>query len=303
MTNIVIAYDGSDYAETIFTELQRAGLPAEVKAHVVAVTDSWAIPLSARGGEASELHAAEEDRAEQGADALAEQGAARVRELFPAWEVVAIGTVGSAARSIVRQAAEASAELIFIGSHSRSAVGRFFLGSVSQKVASEAACSVHICRPNTPKSPALRLVVAVDGSEASENAVAAVAKRSWPAGTAVAAVNVLQPPRADVSHLPPADAAEIERQFDARLNWLNAVLGSAQKEFEKSGLAAETHLLDGEPKSTLQEWSENWGADCLFIGASGLHHAGSPALGTVASALAARAHCSVEIVRPSASRP
>lgn len=33
-------------------------------------------------------------------------------------------------------------------------------------------------------------------------------------------------------------------------------------------------------------------ADCLFIGASGLPS------GTVASALAVRAHCSVEIVRP-----
>ena len=46
------------------------------------------------------------------------------------------------------------------------------------------------------------------------------------------------------------------------------------------------------------EWAERWNADCLFIGASGLHHPDTETLGTVASALAVRAHCSVEIVRP-----
>lgn len=44
--------------------------------------------------------------------------------------------------------------------------------------------------------------------------------------------------------------------------------------------------------------AEQWNADCLFIGASGLQHPATETLGTVASALAVRAHCSVEIVRP-----
>lgn len=304
MKTIVIAYDGSECAEAIFTELQRAGLPAQVKAHVVSVTDSWAVPLpslsassSITEGSAESSVPTEEAEALRGADAMAARGADRLRTLFPAWEVAAIGAGGSVARAILRLAADVSADMILIGSQSRSAVGRFFLGSVSQKVAGEARCSVRICRPHTPSGETLRLLVAVDGSRASEGAVLEVAERAWPAGTAVAAVNVIQPPRRPVADLPPAYAAEIERQHGARMEWLENVLSAAHQQLEQAGLAVERHSLDGEPKSTLLEWAERWKADCFFLGASGLHHADSTALGTVASALTVRAHCPVEIVR------
>jgi nucleotide-binding universal stress UspA family protein len=177
-------------------------------------------------------------------------------------------------------------------------VGRFFLGSVSQKVVSDASCSVCICRPRSQSGAAARLLVPVDGSAASQAAVRSVAKRAWRTGTVVAVVNVIEPPlRAGLGGLPPDDAAEIWRQHEARLNWLGTVTADAQLQLASAGLAAERHSLEGEPKSTLLEWAERWNAHCLFVGASGLHHAGTGTLGTVASALAVRAHCSVEIVR------
>ena len=37
-------------------------------------------------------------------------------------------------------------DLIVVGSHGRSALGRFMLGSVSQKVVTEAHCSVRVAR-------------------------------------------------------------------------------------------------------------------------------------------------------------
>ncbi|MEO6787913.1 MAG: universal stress protein, partial [Chthoniobacteraceae bacterium] len=118
------------------------------------------------------------------------------------------------------------------------------------------------------------------------------------AGTTVAVVNVIDPPlRAGLDKLPPEDAAEIRRQHQARLGWLEMVALAAQRDLESAGLATERHSLDGEPKSTLLAWAESWNADCLFIGASGLHHPATETLGTVASALAVRAHCSVEIAR------
>jgi nucleotide-binding universal stress UspA family protein len=211
--------------------------------------------------------------------------------------VVAAGSLGSVARAIVQRAGEVSADLICIGSHSRSPVGRFFLGSISQKVAAQAKCSVRICRPRPPSGAAPRLLVAVDGSQSSRAAVCAVAERAWPAHTAVAVVNVIEPPLRELAGLLPEDAAEIQRQHEARLHWLEEVGTAALHQLELAGLDAERHSLEGEPKSTLLEWAERWNADCLFIGASGLHHPGTETLGTVAWALAVRAHCSVEIVR------
>lgn len=307
MKTIVIAYDGSECSEAIFTELQHAGLPPQLDAHVVAVAElsaarvpdpaAWSpMPTMLPAVASTE---AEKTEAVRRAGALAEQGAARLQTAFPAWGVVAAGPVGSVAHAIVQRAREVSADIIFIGSHSRTAVGRFFLGSVSQKVAAEAKCSVRICRPRPSTGGAPRLLVAVDGSQSSQAAVCAVAERAWPEGTVVAVVNVIEPQlRAGVAELPPEFAAEILRQHDARLDWLEAVGTAAHRQLKIPGLVPERHSLDGEPKSTLLEWAERWNADCFFIGASGLQHADTATLGTVASALAVRAHCSVEIVRP-----
>ena len=76
------------------------------------------------------------------------------------------------------------------------------------------------------------------------------------------------------------------------------MLEHAAKILSDAGLAVETQLLKGDPKHELLTQAEAWEADAIFIGARGLHHGGRLALGTMASAVAARAHCSVEIVRP-----
>jgi nucleotide-binding universal stress UspA family protein len=53
---------------------------------------------------------------------------------------------GSPKALIVDEAKRWGADLIVVGSHGRGAVGRFFLGSVSLAVASNAHCSVEIAR-------------------------------------------------------------------------------------------------------------------------------------------------------------
>ncbi|MBO0799053.1 MAG: universal stress protein, partial [Blastocatellia bacterium] len=50
-------------------------------------------------------------------------------------------------------------------------------------------------------------------------------------------------------------------------------------------------------KRLLVSEAESWGADCVFVGARGLGRAGRFLIGSVSSSVAARAHCSVEVVR------
>lgn len=49
----------------------------------------------------------------------------------------------------------------------------------------------------------------------------------------------------------------------------------------------------------LVEEAETWNADCVFVGAKGTRGIERLLLGSVSSAVAARAHCSVEVVRRS----
>jgi nucleotide-binding universal stress UspA family protein len=76
------------------------------------------------------------------------------------------------------------------------------------------------------------------------------------------------------------------------------MLGDSAKILHEAGLKVETHLLSGDPKRELLGHAQAWEANTIFLGARGLHHGGRLALGTTASAVAARAHCSVEIARP-----
>ena len=57
---------------------------------------------------------------------------------------------GDAGVMIVEAAEAESADLIVVGTHERGAVGRLFLGSVSDHVVRHARCPVMVVRPTRP---------------------------------------------------------------------------------------------------------------------------------------------------------
>ena len=61
---------------------------------------------------------------------------------------------GIAGESIVDVAEAESADLIVVGTHERGAVGRLFLGSVSDHVVRHARCPVMVVRPTRVTAPA-----------------------------------------------------------------------------------------------------------------------------------------------------
>ncbi len=64
------------------------------------------------------------------------------------------------------------------------------------------------------------------------------------------------------------------------------------------GLTASLELKKGDPQRILLEEAESWQADSIFVGAKGMRGIERLMLGSVSAAVAARAHCSVEVVRP-----
>ena len=62
-------------------------------------------------------------------------------------EAVGLTWDGDAGESIVEAAAAEHADLIVVGTHERGAVGRLFLGSVSDHVVRHAGCPVMVVRP------------------------------------------------------------------------------------------------------------------------------------------------------------
>ncbi len=69
-------------------------------------------------------------------------------ECFPDKTVSCRVLEGRVAESIVDEARRLQADLIILGSHGRRGLNRFFLGSVAEKVATLAPCSIEIVRRN-----------------------------------------------------------------------------------------------------------------------------------------------------------
>lgn len=310
---ILVGYDGSDCAEAALDDLQRAGLPPVAEALVMSVTEIWLPPPPPSSYEiveqAREVHVpadmkrvyAKGSAAMEDAQSLAERAAVRLRANFPGWEIAAAASVGSPSRELIMKADEWQPDLIAVGSHGRSALGRFVLGSVSQGVLTHARCSVRLGRgrveePDTP----VRIVVGVDGSPASAAAVREVESRVWPPKSEIRVIAVNDPltPTFVGQFIPPL-AKTIEESNQADREWLRKILENSSERLRQSELKVVTEIREGDPKRVLVEGAEEWGADCIFVGSIGF---GNPlerfVLGSVSAAVAARAHCSVEVVRP-----
>ena len=203
---ILIGYDGSECADAALDDLTQAGLPPAGEFHLMSVAEVWLPPPPPSSYEIIEeaRHAnspAELQRdfskhcaAAQEALALVERARDRVQARFPNWKVTADSSCGSAAWELVAKADEWKPDLIVVGSHGRTALGRFVLGSVSQRVLTEALCSVRIARGrlDEPNSP-VRIIVGTDGSPASEEALLSVAARKWPPLSEVKVIMVDDP--------------------------------------------------------------------------------------------------------------
>jgi nucleotide-binding universal stress UspA family protein len=304
MKRIVVAYDGSPCSDAALDDLRHAGLPASLDVKVVSVADVWLTPASGVQPVYPDAVLKAATRARERAEkeversqVLAEIGAKRVKKIFPAWLVQSKGVAGSPAAVIVKEAT--SADLVVLGSHSRSTLGRLFLGSTAQRVAIDAYCSVRIARPRPHLvHPRLRILIGVDGSPESQAAVNEVAKRNWPPWAEFRLITVVDSNLETAVAWPNVVPSEwVEATDERSYDWAGRMLGSFGTILRDAGLKTETDIFDGHPKEVLLREAETWNADTLFLGRRGLQHADRLFLGSTASAIAARAHCSVEIVR------
>ena len=310
---ILIAYDGSECAEAALDDLQRAGLPCcGVEALVMTVAEVWLPPppppsyeiIVAAREATSPAHLQKEfaqgSPAVEAAHSLALKARERLMKNFPGWEVRVEASLGSPAWEVVEKTDEWKPELVVVGSHGRNALGRFVLGSVSQKVLTEARSSVRVARGRVEvaESP-VRILLGVDGSHGAEAAVRAACARTWTAGSEARVVVVDDPlTPTPIGYLMPPVKRWVEESNAAERAWVEKIADHAAGELREAGLKVSAVVIEGDPKRVLVAEAEEWGADSIFVGSAGFSNRFERfMLGSVSAAVAARAHCSVEVVR------
>ena len=282
-SKILIAYDGSACSDAALQDLRRAGLPAIANALVMTVADIIVPPPDEElPGEPAvrfrelERHTREKrEKAVKEAQALAARATGRVKEDFPGWQVKAEVDCDSPPMALIRTAGRLQTDLIVVGSHRHSvAGGRLILGSTSQRVLYDAQCSVRVARCSDGRGgEPVRIVIGFSGTPDAEEAVDAVAARAWPEGSEARLV-----------------IAGHESGRDAQ--------SAAAERLRAAGLSVSEVVRDGNPSHVLISEADEWDADSIFVGTRGLHGFQHLLHGSVASAVAARAQCSVEVVRP-----
>lgn len=309
---ILIGIDGSECADAALDDLTHAGLPSQTEAHILSVAEVWLPPpppsayevmdqaRKAKSPSDLQRNFSKGCRAAKEALALAERARDRVVTMCPEWKVTADSSCGSAAWELVAKADEWKPELIVVGSHGRTALGRFVLGSVSQRVLTEAHCSVRVSRGRVdePNSP-VRIIVGTDGSPASEEALRSVAARKWPSQSEVMVVLVDDPLAPEfLGKLIPALGETIEEDRREERAWVEQISERSIDLLRAAGIEVTCTVREGDPKRELCKAAEEWGADCIFVGSAGFSNRFERfVLGSVSAAVAARAHCSVEVVR------
>ncbi len=142
----------------------------------------------------------------------------------------------------------------------------------------------------------MKILLAVDGSPDSQNAVSELVARPWPPKSSVrvlTAVPRYQPPMLELVSTGETPAEVRADHEKAAANLAKTVADSLRS----TALSVETCVRHGDPRRVIVEEAREWGADLIIIGARGHSALERWLIGSVAQNVVAHAPCSVEVVR------
>lgn len=302
---ILIAYDGSAIADEAIDDLTLAGLPERAEAVVLSCAQPWnryafgADPGLMGWTPLPEADALSIDRlALDNALILANRGRNHVAFRHPAWKVKSEARLEDPARGILDMAGDWKPDLIVMGSHGHTALGRLLLGSVSHKVLHHAHASVRISRARVrPPMRAPKLMLALDGRTGSDRVVDHVAKGEWPAGTQARLVWVEEDSMRLRNGLSGARQEKLDEVKRSRSAWMNERFSLYRTKLEPRGLDVVQEMTEGDPREILPKRAAETRTDCIYLGSRGLGGLERFFLGSVSYSVAGHAKCTVEIVR------
>lgn len=192
-------------------------------------------------------------------------------------------------------------DVVVVGAHARSTVGRLFLGSVSEELARRSTVPVLVVRERAEGLSAARILVAVDHDPPSRAAARAGAELARRLGVRLAAIHVVEWPGA-----PSFGNSMFGYSYAAAVDVTPEVLDKerctiAQSLEDELGEGVDLHVVVGRPEGEILRLAQP--DDIVVCGTHGRGALGRLAFGSVAIKLLRRAPCPVLVVRPVEGRP
>jgi len=192
--------------------------------------------------------------------------------------------------------------LLVVGSQGLDALDRFLLGSVSTKLIQHAPCPVLVVKGEA--APARRLILAIDGSDASATALEFVLTRFQPNRSTgkgkrvpihVSVIHVMAPPSlAPITIKSTIPWIKVQGLTKGNLTFID----QSVRKLIKAGFTAEPLYHLGNPAEEIMKVAAKQKADLIVMGAQGLGAMARFLLGSVSTRVVQHSNCAVLVVRP-----
>jgi nucleotide-binding universal stress UspA family protein len=143
----------------------------------------------------------------------------------------------------------------------------------------------------------MKIILAVDGSPESQQAVQAVAARPWPKPSVFRILSVWQSPYVLATSSEAMGGAALEQVSAELENEARRVVGLGLAGLKLTDFTLESGIRRGDAKREIVSDAEEWGADLVILGSHGHAGIGRWLLGSTAEYVVRHAPCSVEVIR------
>ncbi len=318
---VLVPVEDSLFGSAIALFISRHQWPENTEFRVVNMVEPLPCSMNRSAGHDLLKYAAVEiiDRASK----LVDEVASKIKLSLPGSSVTPQVIEGYPQDELLEIAENWQADLIVAGSHGRKGFNQFFMGSTSLRLAAEATCPILLIRPDArtlklwnaidPDSSAQdvieqslkdiykeqrarKILVAVDGSEVSNEIINFIKKHSWDEPCHFKVLRVYQTP-GYLRFLPGSDLEEVNKDaLDDERASLRKYAVKLRTFFHSPRV--EEELVEGDPKTMIVRTARDWDADLIIVG-SHAEHARRPLLGSVSLSVLSSAPCAVLVLRQS----
>jgi nucleotide-binding universal stress UspA family protein len=302
IVRILIATDGSKGATAAITAATRLLRPAPAHVSILCVAPEFHAPIrNAKKGSADKIREAYRHTIPKETRRILDEAQQALRN--EGWEAEVLSDIGSPAEVIVNRAEDY--DVTIIGAHGQNERTGPGLGPVASRVV-EYASGVVLVGRELMSETGLRILVAVDGSSAAENAVNTMVRCFKMAAAEITLIHVTETPwiRLGLNRewfdypgtaLEQADTkVQLERELRMEAE---DVVEEVQRFLERLGLSANCIIEEGNPATEILGQAESGEYDLVVLGAKGLADMKHEMLGSVSTKVARHAPCSVAVAK------
>ena len=289
---ILVGYDGSDSSDAALGWALDAARMRGTSVRVMHAEPLLLVPWSAFAGSPG----TPDDAPIRAGEQTLAVGLDRARRLAPDVTVDRLMVTGGAADALVGESGES--EMVVVGSRGLGGFSELLLGSTGLEVASRATCPVVVIRTGQLESgpEAGRVVVGVDGSALSTDALGFAFEESSLRGCGLTAVHAWRSPYFDArgrgGQAPILIADEVFQGEELQV--VRDALAPWQRKVPD--VDVRQYVVHSHPAAALIAASA--GAELVVVGSRGRGSFRCILLGSVSHAVLHHAHCPVALVRP-----